>query len=151
MGDMRSTMPACVQKGEMWCWATGVAELTKHYTGGGGCDHECDVVGWCPHFTSGYIHTGTCTGEHIDCCPYSDHVSDCGNLGATFGMLNEAANHFTGKMHSFYNGPMPQDMLDQTLAAGRPVLMIIGQKGSDGSHVTAVGGCDGGSYYYHDP
>merc|ERR1719272_2652085 len=65
--------------------------------------------------------------------------------------MTDSAHHFTGQQHAFYGGPMPQGVLDANLAAGKPVLMIIGQKGTAGAHITSIAGCGGGSYYYHDP
>ena len=151
--DMRDSMPACKQKGQEWCWATGVAELARYYTGKGGCDNECEVVGWCPlnraTFDPNFGYK--CSGQHLQCCPYSAHKQDCGADGAFPWMIKESADNFTGQLHRWYNGPMPQTILDQILAAGHPVLMLIGHNESRGSHVTAVGGCGGGEYFYHDP
>ena len=44
---------------------------------------------------------------------------------------------------------MSQETLDKTLAAGIPILMLIGTK--QPTHVVSVAGCGQGSYYFHDP
>lgn len=44
---------------------------------------------------------------------------------------------------------MPQATLDKTLAAGMPIIMIIGK--DRGTHAVTVAGCGNGGYYYHDP
>merc|ERR1719160_882388 len=143
--DMRSKMPACHQFGSMWCWATGVASLTEYYKGSGPaqCNGlECQIVGWCPK-------PPDCSSQpSTQCCPLSSHPS-CGGDGASLQMLVEAANHFTGRTHQLTNGPMSQETLDKTLAAGIPILMLIGTKTP--SHVVSVAGCGQGSYYFHDP
>eukprot|EP00927_Polykrikos_kofoidii_P053755 TRINITY_DN48314_c0_g1_i1.p1 TRINITY_DN48314_c0_g1~~TRINITY_DN48314_c0_g1_i1.p1 ORF type:complete len:249 (+),score=26.79 TRINITY_DN48314_c0_g1_i1:44-748(+) len=143
--DMRGSMPACHQYGDMWCWATGVTELAAYYKGDVSCSFECSVVGWCPKPGKDM----DCPSEHIQCCPLSAH-EDCGSDGATYNMLLESAEHFTGRQFQVYNGPMPPDVLDKTLAGGTPILMLIGQ-GSHASHVVSVAGCGNGSYFYHDP
>jgi len=78
-------------------------------------------------------------------------LKDPCNQGGTWGMMTDSALHFTGRRHEFYGGPMPQDVLNANLAAGKPVLMIIGQKGTPGAHITSIAGCGGGAYFYHDP
>jgi hypothetical protein len=146
--DMRGSMPACHQEGEMWCWATGVTSLKAYYQGGD-CSLECSVVGWCPKPSGeGSLMEQGCAGGPIECCPLSAH-EDCGGDGATYEMLIEAAAHFTGRTHRLYNGPMPADVLDKTLSAGVPILMLIGPGAA--AHVVSVAGCGSGNYFYHDP
>jgi hypothetical protein len=143
--DMRSKMPACHQFGSMWCWATGVSELTEYYKGSGPAQCkglECQIVGWCPkppHCSS---------TPSVQCCPLSSHES-CGSDGASLQMVVEAANHFTGRTHQLTNGPMSQATLDKTLASGSPIMMLVGK--TTPYHVVTVAGCGQGSYYFHDP
>lgn len=44
---------------------------------------------------------------------------------------------------------MPQEVLDRTLQAGHPIMMLIGLWSP--SHVVTVAGCGDGQYYFHDP
>jgi len=97
---------------------------------------ECDIVGWT--FSQ-------------QCCPYKDHVNDCGSEGASWGTIQRAVNHFTGKSFSRPNGPLDQKTLDATLQAGNPVLIEVGSD-SGPNHVVTLHGCDGkGGYWFHDP
>jgi len=145
--DMRKKMPSCSQLGNMWCWATGVSALTEFYTGSGPgqCRGlECQIVGWCPK-------PPHCSSQpHTQCCPYSQHQSDCGNDGASHDMIVEAATHFTGKQHVSQGGALSQEALDKTLQAGKPVLMLIGP-GTSATHQQYLRGCGDGKYYFWDP
>ena len=144
--DMRSRMPACHQFGAGWCWATAVAELTEYYnkSGPAQCQGlEYEIVGWCPKFVS-----SCASGQHVECCPLSAHPS-CGNVGQGLEQIVQIANHFTGRNFTLTSGPLSQSALDAKLAAGKPILMLVG----DGfpHHVVTVAGCGNGSYYFHDP
>lgn len=144
--DMREQVPACHQFGSMWCWATGIAEFTEYYTGTGPweCEGlECKIISWCPKAGS----SGRC-GASEKCCPLEQHPG-CGSYGATMGMLTEAATHFTGRTMIQTGGPMSQEVLDRTLQAGHPIMMLVGYVIPQ--HVVTVVGCGGGQYYYHDP
>jgi hypothetical protein len=147
--DMRSQMPECHQSGTMWCWATGIAAVTEYYNSADRSKYphcnglECQIVSWCPK-------PPACSAAKMTCCPYSSHVQDCGDLGAEPAMIVTAANHFIQRSHALYGGPLPQNVLDQTLQAGHPVLMIVGP-GRTEMHVVQVRGCGGGMYYFWDP
>merc|ERR1719440_1115821 len=75
---------------------------------------------------------------------------DCGQDGATLGMLTESATHFTGRKMVLTHGPMSQATLDKKLQSGHPILMLIGA-GQLPDHVVSVHGCGNGKYYFHDP
>jgi len=137
--DMRSLMPACHQSGMMWCWATAVAEVTQLYTTRRAslCTGlECEVVGW---------------ANSKQCCPFEAHESECGDLGATWQTVQQAANHYTGMSWKIPNGPLDQKTLDASLQAGNPIIVEVGDETSP-NHVVTVHGCDGnGKYWFHDP
>lgn len=119
--------------------------MTEYYTGAGPAQClglECQIVSWCPKPPTCQSHRGS------TCCPLSEHKT-CGTDGASLDMVTEAASHFTGRNIQMSNGPLSQADLDKKLQSGKPILMLVG--GTFPYHVVSVGGCGGGSYYFHDP
>jgi len=137
-------MPACHQFASVWCWATGVAELTEYYKGHGPAECkglECEIVSW-----SATVFPPSLGPFH--CCPLRQ-PNPCEMISASVAGIINATSHFTGRPHRAFNGPMSQATLDKTLASGIPIIMIIGR--DRGSHAVTVAGCGDGVYYYHDP
>jgi len=138
--DKRSNLLGCHQKGQSWCWASGVTDVGHYLNPSVTCDDECKVVG--------YIR-----GK--DCCGPSG-LKQCGHDGGHASSdyvraINYLAGHHTS--YTYRNQALHEAELRTYLQNGPVLVSVHFGVGPFGSgHVVWVGGCgDNNNYWMHDP